>query len=393
MSAALEDAHATFRKWLGESYDLQSLDAVLATAAVERLNGDPLWMLVVSGSGNAKTETVQALDGAGALIVSTIASEGALLSATSKRERAQEATGGLLRQLEPRGLLVIKDFTTILSMPRDGRAQVLAALREVYDGKWVRNVGTDGGRSLEWAGRIGLVGAVTTVWDAAHAVIAAMGDRFVTVRTDSDLDAQLVAAHAIDNTGSEDVMRAELAAMAGRVIDRMSLEPVEISDGERAALIAAADLVTLARTAVQRDYRGDVEWAHAREAPTRFAKQLTQLVRGGIAIGLGRAEALALAIRCARDSVPPLRLAIIDDLAANPLSTTGEVRRRLDKPRTTIDQNLQILHAIGIVTVDELPAGEAGTTRIWRYSLANRVNPSALAPIDGILAEALSGGP
>jgi hypothetical protein len=35
-----------------------TIDAVLATAA-ERLAGDPLWLLVVSGPGNAKTETVQ----------------------------------------------------------------------------------------------------------------------------------------------------------------------------------------------------------------------------------------------------------------------------------------------------------------------------------------------
>ena len=34
-------------------------------------------------------------------------------------------------------------------MNRDTRAKVLAALREVYDGRWDRNVGTDGGRTLD----------------------------------------------------------------------------------------------------------------------------------------------------------------------------------------------------------------------------------------------------
>lgn len=104
----LTDAHNTFRRWLGDDYDTDALNAVLATAAVERLDGDPLWLLLISGSGNAKTETVQALDGIGALITSTIASEGALLSASPKRERAKNATGGLLRKLEPRGVMVIR---------------------------------------------------------------------------------------------------------------------------------------------------------------------------------------------------------------------------------------------------------------------------------------------
>ena len=49
--------------------------------------------------------------------------------------------------------------------------------------------------------------------------------------------------------------------------------------------------------------------------PTRFAKQLTQMVRGGVAIGMTREEAMRLAIRCARDSIPPLRLEILLDVA------------------------------------------------------------------------------
>lgn len=63
------------RSSLGYSYDLLALDAVLATAAVEQLDGDPVWLLVISGSGNAKTETVANLAGAGATVTRTITSE------------------------------------------------------------------------------------------------------------------------------------------------------------------------------------------------------------------------------------------------------------------------------------------------------------------------------
>ena len=187
----LAEVHDVFRRWLGQDYDLDGLNATLAAAAVERMDGDPLWLLVISGSGNAKTETVQSLAGAGALLTSTIRSEGALLSATSKRERSSDATGGLLRKIGPSGVLVIKDVTSILSMQRDARAEVLGALREVYDGHWSRNVGTDGGQTLDWSGRLAVVGAVTTAWDRAHAVIASMGDRFVLLRMDSTTGRQM----------------------------------------------------------------------------------------------------------------------------------------------------------------------------------------------------------
>src|SRR5262249_38547842 len=83
------------------------------TAVSEKLTGDPLWLLLISGPGAAKTETVQALSACGAHITSTIASEGALLSASPQKNRAKKATGGLLRKIGDRGLLVIKDVTSI----------------------------------------------------------------------------------------------------------------------------------------------------------------------------------------------------------------------------------------------------------------------------------------
>jgi hypothetical protein len=94
-----EAAHTMFKRWLGIDYDLDALDVMLATAAVERLDGDPLWLPIISGSGNAKTETVQALDGIGATITSTISSPAALLSGTSRQEQSADATGGMLRKL------------------------------------------------------------------------------------------------------------------------------------------------------------------------------------------------------------------------------------------------------------------------------------------------------
>src|SRR5262249_60944612 len=98
---SLAETRAVFQKWLGAEYDLGTLDAVLAVAAAEKLSGDPPWLLIISGPGNAKTETVQAVSGLGARVISTITSEGALLSASPRKSRAKTATGGLLRPIGP----------------------------------------------------------------------------------------------------------------------------------------------------------------------------------------------------------------------------------------------------------------------------------------------------
>jgi hypothetical protein len=375
----LDDACATFRRWLGDDYDLDAIKATLATAAAGELGGDPLWLLVVSGSGNAKTETVQSAGGAGAHVVSTIASDGALLSGTPQRQQGKQATGGLLRQIGDRGLLVIKDVTSILSMNRDTRAAVLAAIREIHDGRWVRYLGTDGGKTLEWTGHLVIIGAVTTAWDRAHDVIASMGDRFLILRMDSTEGRLGAGRQSRRNVSHEDEMRRELAEAFAGVMAGINPNPGDVTDDEAEQLLAAADLVTLARTGVDYDYKGNPIDSHAPEMPTRFMKQLVQVVRGAVAIGMERTGALRLAMRMARDSMPPLRLAIIDDVAAHPASRTAEVRRRIDKPWSTVDRQLQSLYLLGVLTCDE-EEPEGGGKTIWRYSLADGIDPSALRP-------------
>jgi hypothetical protein len=376
----LTKARSVFQRWFSDEYDTDALDAMLAVVAAERFNdgSDPVWLLIVSGPGAAKTETINALSGVGATVTSCIASEAALLSATPRKERAKNATGGLLRKIGDRGVLAVKDVTSVLSMDRNLRAKVLAAIREVYDGLWVREVGTEGGRTLTWRGRIAVVGAVTTAWDAAHTVVSTMGDRFVLVRIDSTTGRVVSGRRAVTNTGAEQAMRAELAGAVVDVIDAMNPEPITLSETEIETILAAADLVTLARTGCEYDYRGDVIDAHAPEMPTRFAKQLTQIIRGAVAVGMDRDAALRLAIRCARDSMPPLRLAIIDYLAKNPHSSTSEVRKGIDKPRNTVDRQLQSLHMLGVLDCDEIEY-TADKSR-WFYTLAATINPDALDP-------------
>jgi hypothetical protein len=364
----LDATHATFKKWLGKGYDTGVLNAVLAAAAVEKLTGDPLWLLVISGSGNAKTETVGSLAGAGALITSTITSEGALLSATQGR-----GTGGLLRKLGSRGLLVIKDMTSLLEMDMRARGLVLAALREVYDGKWERNVGTAGGRTHTWTGRIIVVAACTTAWDAAHSVISVMGERFVIVRADSEVGRVRVrsAVRAIGNTGQEVAMRTELAAAVNALIVGMNPAGYRPTRAETKQLIKLANIVTWARSGVSRDYRGEVVDAHALEMPTRFSKQLTQLVRGAVAIGLTSEEAMQLARRCARDTIPPLRRKILIDVANNPKSRPLHVARRIARPRTTVRRELEALHVLSVLACEEKDVLRGYREEVVsRYSLA-----------------------
>ena len=216
----LAAAHAVFKRWLGDDYDLDALDAMLAAAAVERLDGDPLWLLIISGSGNAKTETVQAL--AASTPQSSPPSHPKAHSCRPHRDRNDE---GRHRRIAPGDWRpwcardqrrhqhpVDEPGSTRPSPRRPPRSP-----RRVVGPQ----IGTDGGRSLSWSGRVAVIGAVTTAWDQAHAVIASMGDRFVLVRVDSTNGRLAAGRKAIGNTGMETQMRAELADAVAGVIAGM----------------------------------------------------------------------------------------------------------------------------------------------------------------------------
>src|SRR5262245_46817312 len=247
----LEEARAVFRGWL-HLPDSGALDFVLGVVAANRLRGDPVRGLLIAPPGGGKTEIPTAIAGLDDTHPAGTLTEASLLSGTPKREKASDAKGGLLREIGARGVIVCKDFGSVLSMNRDARAAVLAALREIYDGSWTRHVGTDGGRKLHWTGKIGLVGGCTPTIDRHHAVMGAMGERFVLYRLPS-VDEDEQARRALAHAGRERAMRQQLAEATARLFAARAETPRDRTEQETKGLVALATLVVKARSAVERD--------------------------------------------------------------------------------------------------------------------------------------------
>src|SRR5207247_4679589 len=125
-------------------------------------------------------------------------------------------------------------------------------------GAWTRHVGTDGGRTLTWSGKVGLIGGCTPTIDRHHGVMGAMGERFILYRL-PDVDADTQAREALRHAGRERTMRAELAAAAREVLAGAG-KPRERTDKETDRLIALATFAVRARSAGARDgYSREIE--------------------------------------------------------------------------------------------------------------------------------------
>jgi hypothetical protein len=213
-----------FRRWLYLD-DATPVYTVAATLVANRATGDPVWLLLVCAPSTGKTEIVSAAMRLPWVIPAAKVTEASLLSGTSRRERTPGATGGLLRQVGAFGVLLCKDFTSVLAQNKDARAEAMAALREVYDGEWHRPVGTDGGHVLSWKGKCGLIGGVTPALDHFGQVISALGDRFVLLRM-PDASVEDFGAAALRHGDQEQRMRHELREALGGLVEHAHLANV-----------------------------------------------------------------------------------------------------------------------------------------------------------------------
>jgi hypothetical protein len=307
------EEEAVFDRWL-HLPDRTPVRAAFGATAANLLSGDPFWLLLVGAPATGKTELLQPFGALPFVHPTATLTEAALLSGTSRRERAAHASGGLLREIGDFGILLCKDFSSLLSQHSDARAATMAALREVYDGSWTRHVGTDGGQALSWRGKVGFLGAVTPTIDRHHAVTASMGERFVMLRLpEGDSTAQ--ARRALDHAGQEGVMRAELAEAVAAPFSRGLRTPRALEPDERERLIAQASLAVLSRSAVERDgYSREVELIPDAEAPSRLVLQLERLLAGQDALGIARGDAWAVVGKVALDSIPQLRRSVLEVL-------------------------------------------------------------------------------
>ena len=346
----MAQVEAVYSRWLHDGDGVTTRVCHAAYVANMVLVGDPVWVLLVGGSGQGKTERLAPLaDMPHVELASTLSGEAALLSATARRDRAEHAHGGLLRRIGDKGILIVKDFTSILEMDRTARGQVLAALREVYDGRWDREVGTEGGQTLTWRGKCGLLAACTTTIDKAHTVMNDMGPRSLFVRL-PPADPAEIGASALAHMGRETTMRAELAAATAGLLTHLPGNPHD-TEPVRDGLIGLAALVSLARSPVHRDWGGEVELVGDPEAPTRIIKQLGQLWRACGVLGLARPESWEVVQRCALDSIPKLRGAVIRYLTdqEEPADTTT-IRIALAHPKRTVLRALEDLTAHRVIS-------------------------------------------
>lgn len=323
----------------------------LAVAVSSELDGEPLWGMLVGPPSGGKSEAVKALDEIADEHVDDITGPALLSWMPGKNPKP----AGILTRIPSRAFVTISDFSTVLATSdRGGRDTLFALLRRAYDGHVVREVGNSP-RPLTWTGRLTLLAAVTPAIDNFSSHTDALGPRWLYCRlpeTDNNhKKATVRKRRKIEGLAEKQAEARRRASVLVRAA-RLAVPDVELDDEMYDQLEDAAMLTCLGRAAVPRHAYGkrEIDGIPVIEEPARVTGQIVALAKSLLALGVPRGQALALAGKCALDTVPQARLTILRRLADADQLTVSEVRRLTGLNRHVARRALEDMEVLELTT-------------------------------------------
>jgi len=354
----IQTARETWRKFCAHAEkwfyrpDLEAVEILLSCVIAHRSNQpEPCWCFFVGPSGSGKTALL--IKSASAVPKTFV--EGALTQHSLLSFYSAVPQGLLVDAIAKGGdgIVMFKDFTTILTMNDQSRAEIVGQLREVYDGEFKRRTGVG---EYHWKGKVTVLAACTPALEKAWSVQRDMGERFLTVRWPRS-GGEALAVKAGEQQGHEEEIAKTTAALGREVVCsrvaapgvRLSLPSLNVAQLKQ--LAALAELVATLRPQVSRAKGGEIVEVPGCEEPGRVHKSLSLIVRAHASVWNGEVcdDDLRLAKRVARDSVPLRRLVVLEHMVAGETISVADLAKRNKVPQGTVRYNLEELEALGAV--------------------------------------------
>jgi len=342
------------------------IDIALGTVVANTLPGEPLWVLLVNPASTGKTEFVQMFNKVPFCGWLPEVTENTFLSGLKSSNTNKEGKDSrkhsllhrwtnpeLLGGKSPIRVMLVQDLTGLITVNKGKRDAVFGQLRQIYDGRFVRSTGM--GEDLLWEGYLGLLGAVTPVYDQVAELNSILGERFMLYRPHrKQIEAEAHKALEITDPSWRGIVAKEATKA---VVDAVRLLPqIQIPKWVTNRLISLSLVTTTGRTGVVRDgYRRALTYLPESEGPGRFIKQLKKLLQGLCAVrGFRRPNEKELAIlaKVARDTIPKHRWVVIEALYGKE-SNREELARKTNIPPSTLFYLLEELMVLGIAQKED----------------------------------------
>lgn len=351
VNALWSELSAHLHRWFYKP-DMEALEIVLSAVAAHYVKqADPIWLFVIGPASTGKTAiTITPLYGIKNAHAISDLSPKAFLSGRKPKHNS------LLHRVGSSGLLLFKDFTTVISKRENDRMEVASHLREIYDGKFDKHGGT--GAVPPWEGKITVIAACTPAIERAWGVMNELGERFIHIRWPRRSGPELIDA-ARRQIGHEKEIEAESQRLVKALMERAPrTNPADLTQKAAEQLEPLAELLARLRCRVIRDSHSSgrkIIDIPEPEAPTRIYKSLDLLVRFHAQLfheGLVTKDSIRIARRIVIDTIPKARMALLLCIPPGSYESRNALAAMTKMPYSTVAWNLDELEALGILDVE-----------------------------------------
>jgi len=356
------------------------LDVILAVTISTWTGNDGIWLLLIGGPSTGKTECLNIVTSLAFVHTISTLTENTFLSGM-KLKAGQEAS--LLHRIGPKGVLVFKDFTTVLGLRDDRRTEILNQMREIYDGKIVKSTGN--GEDNNWEGKINVLAATTEVIYSEANKQAANGIRFFNyvmpkMTMEEEMNMAKRSKKMINHAKTKrdwlkEITKEYIEGVLAKITDELPQIPEDFSDRIR----NLAYVITKARAATDHNWKGDVEFVHEKESITRLVNQMEILAQTFMLMnnGQGSVKHEKIIFKILMDSIPKYSRKVIEIMLKYPAVTSAGVAQEMNMQTDVVARWLVQLNAHEIIDRKKTPG-----TSVDMWSLRTEIRDILKAYMD-----------
>lgn len=352
---------------LNESHDY--IDFVWGVIYANRLDTKPIWAYLIGPSSAGKTTILDPMDGHESIVCIDTLSKASLLPGYSigrprKDDNEKRLKNSLLSQVDEK-ILIIKDLSPLLTEDYKELKSILGILRSAYDGKFAKSFGNIG--RVEIKCKFGLIAAVTDAIDNHSIIDSELGQRFIGYRMPAiSLKEERAICDAILNN-KESVLNEALHEAAREMLDREPEEP-GITKQQADAIMYAAEVVALARTAITRNkFTRDADVARPERA-ARLYSQLISLTKG-VAMARGHkkvmGEDVVFVRHIAAHTLSLEMLRLLNMFLEKGGLTTNDLHKRFCWCKRTCEEKLNNLMLVEICNTEQIVGQNGKDETMW----------------------------
>lgn len=337
-----EELEAVFLKWMLLP-DPSVIKFITGFYCANRLPGKALWAFLIGPSGGGKTEILNSL-----LDLNDIESISMLTPNTFLSGMPGRSDASLLPKINNK-IALFKDWTSILSLQKDAKAELMSQFREIWDGSMKKIFGN--GQTRTWEGKVSVLAASTQAVDLNQQQYTHLGERFLNYRLVTP-DRKSVAMRSLDNDPQQEKMGLEIRSamysfVKGVDFAKFVANPPVMPAEFKPQVVNLANFCTMARSGIIRDFgmKKEVIFVPAAEMPTRISGQLSKLVSGLMMSNGGefKEEDMDIVYKVALDSIPQTNKMVIQEMAKADSQSTSEIATALGYPTDPIKMYLENL--------------------------------------------------